>query len=522
MSQRKKRIRMLRNIVSLYLFVSIIMILYFSTSIISRSRLRNSRIFTISYLCALLYLFGYLLELNSATLEQAIFWNQVQYFGLPFFPALLFVLALIYTNKITYYNIWKIFIFFIIPFLTFIIRLTNSYHHLYYKSFRIKEILGFNLLILEKGPWYYIYGIYLVFTMIITSFLLYEEYKKNVRYERSKLNILFAASVIPYIGLLIILFDLSEFALDYAAFIMPVSLFLFMYTIFRFYFLDARVMAHDNIFDNGIDAMILLDMEHRVIDYNRAAQNFFTSCNLILRKANIEDIIDNNKELLDFIKGESSREYKLKNGGMTKFFEINSTFLKNTYGKEVGILKSIRDITDKKLIQQKLEVLAIVDELSGLFNRRHFMKLAHNEFIKAKVLNQVFSIIMVDIDRFKNINDSYGHCAGDAVIREFGKIINDNIRKSDIAGRLGGEEFAIIMTNTPIEKARLAAERFREIVESKKIFYEGTYIELTVSIGVASYSNGAKNLEEIMKQADQALYESKANGRNLVTLFRLR
>lgn len=127
------------------------------------------------------------------------------------------------------------------------------------------------------------------------------------------------------------------------------------------------------------------------------------------------------------------------------FFEINTLALEIYHDKQPKMLKSIRDITEKKEAQEKLTILATFDSLSGLYNRAEFTKLALREFSRAERDNQKLSLLMIDIDRFKNINDTFGHAAGDEVISLMGRIITSSFRKSDFAGRLGGDEFVVLL-----------------------------------------------------------------------------
>jgi diguanylate cyclase (GGDEF)-like protein len=184
------------------------------------------------------------------------------------------------------------------------------------------------------------------------------------------------------------------------------------------------------------------------------------------------------------------------------------------------MLKSIRDVTEERKIQEKLRFLATIDSLSGLYNRAEFMNLAKREFDKAKSNNEELSLLIMDLDNFKNINDTYGHAAGDEVIREFGRIIKTSFRKTDITGRIGGEEFAVVLKNASLEEAKKVAEKFRKTVARGKVIYGEQEIRLTVSIGVAAIpdnTDDTRDIEDVLKMADDALYKAKAKGRNCVT-----
>lgn len=163
--------------------------------------------------------------------------------------------------------------------------------------------------------------------------------------------------------------------------------------------------------------------------------------------------------------------------------------------------------------------MATTDSLSNLYNRAEFMNLAQKEFVLARKNNEELSLLIMDLDNFKNINDTFGHAAGDEIIREMGSIIKASFRKTDISGRIGGEEFAVVLKHSSLEEANMVAEKVREIVAGRKVVYRKQEISFTVSIGVASLRdniNDIKDIGDILKMADDALYKAKAKGRNCV------
>ncbi|HHW04246.1 MAG TPA: GGDEF domain-containing protein [Thermoanaerobacterales bacterium] len=169
--------------------------------------------------------------------------------------------------------------------------------------------------------------------------------------------------------------------------------------------------------------------------------------------------------------------------------------------------------------------MATTDSLSGLYNRAEFMNLARREFARAKRNNEELSLLIMDLDNFKDINDTFGHAAGDEMIREMGSIIKTGFRKTDIAGRIGGEEFAVVLKNASLEEAKKVAEQLRETVAKRKVIYGKQEISFTVSIGVAAIGGNAddiNDIEDILKMADNALYKAKAKGRNRVVTLESR
>ncbi|MFP4573461.1 MAG: diguanylate cyclase [Desulfobacterales bacterium] len=180
-----------------------------------------------------------------------------------------------------------------------------------------------------------------------------------------------------------------------------------------------------------------------------------------------------------------------------------------------------RDITEQKHAEEKLKTLATTDALTGLWNRRYFLEKAALEIKRARRYGGEFSLLMIDIDDFKNINDAYGHAAGDAVLKQFAITMNKQLRQADLSGRLGGEEFGILLPNIGIEDALLLAERLRQIAGKTPVKYEGRYIFLTVSIGAAAYQQETESVQELFLRADRALYRAKREGRNRVKKSRL-
>ncbi len=166
------------------------------------------------------------------------------------------------------------------------------------------------------------------------------------------------------------------------------------------------------------------------------------------------------------------------------------------------------------------ENLAFTDPLTGLYNRRMFIELAKKKLNEIKRYQEPLSLIMLDIDYFKQINDTYGHDAGDIALKFLADILKRNVRASDIVARWGGEEFIILFPKTTLEQAHKVAEKIRRIVERSTIdLPNGGKLKFTVSLGVSSFS-GKEDLEELIKEADIALYEAKKRGRNRTEVYR--
>ncbi|MCP4469973.1 MAG: GGDEF domain-containing protein [Gammaproteobacteria bacterium] len=172
---------------------------------------------------------------------------------------------------------------------------------------------------------------------------------------------------------------------------------------------------------------------------------------------------------------------------------------------------------DLKNAREGLEQLSDTDELTGLNNRRAFNKVLEAETRKAARYDRPFSVLMLDADDLKTVNDEFGHAVGDKLIISIAQVIDESLRKTDFLARYGGDEFIAILTETTADKAAEVAERIRASVENTSFSADGKRVASTISIGVSCYSKETGEEEVIMAEADRKLYESKRKGKNSVS-----
>lgn len=199
----------------------------------------------------------------------------------------------------------------------------------------------------------------------------------------------------------------------------------------------------------------------------------------------------------------------INNAQNINFFIIITTLI-------IGVLGVFRPMVKNS---SYLMNLANIDSLTGTLTRRAFSERAKNELNRAKRYHKPLSILAIDVDHFKNINDNYGHGGGDAALVALSGHIQQSLRHSDFLGRWGGEEFLILLCEANIEEASVVAERYRASLAEIKVPYGSESIMLTVSIGVAAYASATDTLEGLINQADNALYQAKNAGRNQVFSF---
>ncbi|MBU1235597.1 MAG: diguanylate cyclase [Gammaproteobacteria bacterium] len=199
----------------------------------------------------------------------------------------------------------------------------------------------------------------------------------------------------------------------------------------------------------------------------------------------------------------------------------SASYLMLTYEGEPAVLGWFYDVTQQKQSERQLEHLAMTDSLTGLHNRRSFLEIAERELSRATRYGNPLAILMLDIDHFKAVNDTHGHRVGDNVLKEFARLCQQTLRTFDTVGRVGGEEFAILLPQTSHEQAVGVAERIRQLVEHARLSLEhGLPLQFTVSIGVAEVPDTPTNIDTLLNQADTALYDAKRTGRNRVCGYR--
>ncbi len=192
------------------------------------------------------------------------------------------------------------------------------------------------------------------------------------------------------------------------------------------------------------------------------------------------------------------------------------------YNRELLALKDLYKERARELraVMEKLEEVSITDDLTQIYNHRYLISRLHYEFERAKRYGSSISLMMLDIDHFKVYNDNNGHLAGDDALRKVAKLINGAIRETDIAGRYGGEEFAVILLHADMIQIAEVAERIRGTIEETPFPNEELQPigKITVSIGGSCLSDGMMTIEDLIRSADEALYRAKRNGRNQIAI----
>ena len=294
---------------------------------------------------------------------------------------------------------------------------------------------------------------------------------------------------------------------------------------------DAAEQRFRAYFERSMVGMVTMSQEQSWIDFNPALCDILGySANELSEKkwvqlSHPEDVPQERAQFDQLVAGHIN-EFVLDKRMIHSTGQIIFTYLAvravRKFDSSIDyIVVLINDITERKKAEQELERLAQTDALTGLYNRRHFMLLAEKEHARSVRYGGELSVLMMDIDHFKTVNDTYGHQTGDLVLQEFANICRASFRNIDAIGRLGGEEFAVVLPQTACQQAFEVGERLRQSVEACALLLppNGQSLRFTVSIGVATLGQTSVNLETLLGLSDNALYESKHRGRNRVSVF---
>lgn len=282
-----------------------------------------------------------------------------------------------------------------------------------------------------------------------------------------------------------------------------------------------------------LDAFILITPEKRILKFN---QMFCTM--LSVKAVDVKKSATVDELMLTSIPGSPTSAFDMllnsngpmrvdevkasKNLSNEQMVLIMSSFpYFNDNGELLGACIVMRDVTAETNLQDKYKertIQSITDALTGLFTRRFFEDWVDKEIEKCKTQNTepALGILLFDLDKFKIVNDTYGHQAGDHVLVETAKILKSVARKSDIVGRYGGEELLVLLMGTTEEGACIAAEKFREAIANHQFIFNGIRIPVTTSVGASMFLSNRETREIVMARADKCLYAAKAAGRNAV------
>ncbi|HED24626.1 MAG TPA: diguanylate cyclase [Firmicutes bacterium] len=477
--------------------------------------------FSLLVLACALYSSAYGLEISSIQLETVLFWLKIEYLGIAAIPALYILFALAYTGRSNRLSVLSKLSFFIIPLITVILFYTNHLHGLIYRDVYMDHQGIFPVIFFTRGPWYWVQNAYVITAVFFSNILFLVNWFNASEANRRQIAIMLVGSLVSWLGLLFYLLRPLSWNLDLNPFFLSLSSIFFAWGLFRYRLFDLVPIARTKLFEELPDGVLILDPALRIIDINDAARRYLDFKDPVEGQNAGETFSYWPKlaKLLTTIDRRYHVELLKENEQTAQWFRVDFLPLKEKSGSVTGHIVLLRDITDRKETEEELKTLATTDMLTGLWNRRYFMQVLEKELQRARRYGHDLSLIMLDVDHFKTINDSFGHQAGDCTLRQISCLFLNRLRAADTAARFGGEEIAIILPETKIDHACELAEVLKELIASAPVNYENREIPVTVSMGVTALNGDISGLEDLLSTADQALYRAKEEGRNRVAVL---
>lgn len=508
---------LLIDFVGFYLIATTVYAFYWGVHIRVLNSSNYARVLLMLTVAVCFYIFGYAMELNSSSRSQILFWNLAEYIGIPFVAALWLTTALMYTGHFIHHKKLWLAVIFIIPIITLILRFTNDSHHLYFAAVSFSEAYGRLVFIKKAGLWQYVQTFHSMLMIFIAMGLFIRDSIKSEEKQNRKILLMAAASVFAVAGLILSLLKPFGPGIDYMALCLPVTCVTVILAIARYDLLEIKAIARNMAFDSGYDAILLLNRQNKVLDYNISAKQLCEQLRIRLDNGYLAALFKEAPELLKGLENTEQAVVKLNVHAEERYFDIITKSIRDHHVTH-GWIKTIRDVTETYQLNAELKKLALTDELSGLNNRRAFFQLGKEWLPEFNAGGKESYLLMLDLDHFKNVNDKYGHPAGDLAIRDFSRILKGHFGAEGLTSRFGGEEFAVLQPGMSDTKMMQALTAFLTAAEQHVYHFQDSRFRVTVSIGATKWQSG-QTLENALNRADKALYQSKERGRNCITFL---
>lgn len=474
--------------------------------------------FSLLMYATVLYTGGYAGEILQTSKEGIMFWLDIEYFGIPFIPILWVMFA--YEHSDIRFSRKIIFI----PLaaeacITFIAEHTNSLHGLYYQSIEIIRTGTLSVGDFTHGPMYWFHIVVQQSAMFTGAVIIIQHTWGSLRLYKIQTLLISTGAGIPIIGNILYLAGASPLNLDMSPFTLALTGALCFAGLFLFSVLDLLPISRMYFFDAIRDAAIVYDNRNRLLDFNKAAAGLFPFLTENSIGLNISSVFGGYNDITAILNNTSElKDFYLEADGSQRCFELMISPLEKG-GEFSGSAVIFSDITERSRLLNEIKRLADIDPLTGALNRRKFIDLAGKECCRSSRMQSPFSVLLLDLDNFKNINDTFGHAAGDEVLKAAVSVFAKSLRSIDLYARYGGEEFIILLPGTADSGAEIAAEKIRSGIEAEKIIFADKEITFTASIGITSCVASSKTtVDSLMRLADKAMYRAKKNGKNRIEI----
>lgn len=470
---------------------------------------QRSPFLILSSVCTFLYSFGYLLEITSPTLTSAFAGVRVQKMGSPFIVVLnyLFIRDVYEEKRLGPFGYLLIFA---LPVFNLFTAQTFPFVKLHYTRI---EYFWDGMIANCQGELGIVGALAIAYHFVIVSLTIFRIIRhlngESKRHRHQSFCLLFSLLIPLFINIYHTL-SYNRLRIDLNPFAVSVGLMLILYSVRRQNLLNVVPLARAQVIESMADAFIVCGNDFSFLDANQAAKSLFPRLKSLL----YGEIINEVNQL------EGKNELDLQINGENRFYQVTKTDILKK-GKTNGICIVFHDITDKENQLKALYDKATIDSLMNIYTRAAFFDIARFMLGAEKVKNRSFALLMIDLDHFKKVNDTYGHPCGDAVLAAAASLVKENVRKEDIVGRYGGEELTVLLEDITVSDLLTTVEDLRMIVEKTVIFHGKNRLKITISVGMAHFPAGTEySLEDMIFRADSALYKAKNGGRNKACLYK--
>jgi diguanylate cyclase (GGDEF)-like protein len=506
-----------RIVYSLVLFLAGLIAVFIS-SVAFRNRHRIAGAVDFCFLLAgcVCYSFGYVWELWSGGLGPMLMAIRFEYLGIAFIPSLWLLFCLSYAGHRPSRAVHCIVLLYSV--LTWCVVATAPFHSLYYVGLNVRVDGPFPILAFGRGPWYYVHQAYLWASVLAGDAVLLLFLRTAPRAFKGQILLVLVATVFPLAMNAVYLSGAVPYGLDVGPLSFFFSFALLALALFKFHFLDLMPFAREKVLEALEDGVLVVDAEDRLVDSNPAARGIFGE-SALKNGRSLGELCGQFPALSPFL-GTDAREaeFSIERGsGDSRRYRARACPIGERQKRRLGTAFLFTDVTKTAELVARLDILASTDGLTGLFNRRHFFELAQRELDFVRRSWRPICVCIADLDHFKEVNDRYGHAAGDEVLREAALRFRACLRSTDLVCRYGGEEFAFLFPDCGMEAGVRAAERLREALASAPVEACGERIAVTGSFGICGLSPASCGaLDLLFGRADEALYRAKEEGRNRV------
>lgn len=488
---------------------------------------RGSRTWGVVMACCAIWSIGDGMEILMADLAWKLFFIRVSYIGVIGTAVFWSAFIIIYSNNERLLSRKIIILASIVSITIYIGVLTLHLHPFFYKTVKLVVVDGQANLATTYGPLFKIWAIFAYGAIFGSGVLLVQSVLRFPQYYHGQIYLLILAGLMPLISNFLFITGHNFMApFDPSAPAFVVSGLLVGFNFRRKRFLDIVPIAHDLVFRHVNSGVIVTDNRGVVLALNPAAEEMTTYSQVDAIGKNARETVFKQFNLdADCFDGEKRTTEVVLNSSV---YEVQITPMTDRAHRHSGQIVLLYDITALKQSEKKLsdaydqlQRVAAEDPLTGLYNRRHFFALAQKVLSIAKRRKMSFSLILVDLDNFKEVNDTLGHPRGDRVLQETAQCLKLFSRDGDILGRYGGDEFIMLAYDADEARAIPLARRFCSNIPPRLAEPQKMEIHVTLSIGIAVCAGGEEiSLDTLLERADSALYTSKKGGRNQVAVWR--